>query len=152
MEQRVYREYQLKFYLNASHYIIIDGDRQQTHPHTWEFSLTIRIGRSTFKAFHTFETEIEQILAPFQKRILNEVEPFDQIVPTLENMVDWFAQEFRRVVSEIGGRLVRLEASETPTRSYILELDRLEKDEPDTASEEQMIDEIVDSVLSEILR
>ena len=37
MATRLYREYKFKFYLNANHYIIINGKNGQTHPHTWEF-------------------------------------------------------------------------------------------------------------------
>lgn len=42
MAVRLYREYRLKFYLNAKHYIIINGHKGETHPHTWEFTLSIR--------------------------------------------------------------------------------------------------------------
>ena len=45
MAVRLYREYRLKFYLNAKHYIIINGHKGETHPHTWEFTLSIRYGR-----------------------------------------------------------------------------------------------------------
>ena len=37
------REYKFKFYLNANHYIIIDGKEGEQHPHTWEFMVHIRM-------------------------------------------------------------------------------------------------------------
>ena len=51
----IYREYRLKFYLNARHYIIIGGNKGEVHPHTWEFTLHIRFGRGDFTEFNTFE-------------------------------------------------------------------------------------------------
>ena len=40
-KQKMYREYRLKSYLNMSHYIIIDGRQGLSHPHTWEFVVTM---------------------------------------------------------------------------------------------------------------
>lgn len=144
---RLYHEYELKFYLNARHYIIIDGRRGDVHPHTWEFSMCIRIGRDAFTPFMVFEKKVNALLEPYQNRLLNEVEPFDQILPTLENMVDYFAQQARDELWRIGGELIRVEASETPTRSYILELQ--EGQEPEREAE--ILPKLVDSVLEDIL-
>jgi 6-pyruvoyltetrahydropterin/6-carboxytetrahydropterin synthase len=147
MATRIYREYQLKFYLNARHYIVMDGTRGDIHPHTWEFSLNIRMGRGTFTAFHTFETAINACLQPYQNRILNEVEPFGEIVPTVENMIDYFAEQFRTIIRDIGGKLTLMSVSETPSRSYILDLSDIE----DRQIDENMLSEVVDSVLDDLL-
>lgn len=149
MGMRLYREYQLKFYLNARHYIIINGSQGDTHPHTWEFSLNIRIGRDSFTQFNTFERGINAFLARYQNQLLNEVAPFDGILPTVENMTDYFSQEFYRIIHDVGGDLRRIEASETPTRSYILNLEagaEADREEPD------MLSDLVDSVLEDILQ
>lgn len=152
MEIELYREYRIKFYLNARHYIIINGKRGEVHPHTWEFALNIKFGRSSFVEFNVFEKGISQYLAPYQNQIMNEVEPFDAILPTLENMVDFFAEEFYRIIHEIGGILIRIEASETPTRSYILNISEsptvIEQNEK---IEKQVMADVVDAVLDEIV-
>ena len=51
MAVKLYREYRIKFYLNMRHYIIIDGKKGEIHPHTWEFALDIKFGRSSFVEF-----------------------------------------------------------------------------------------------------
>ena len=66
----------------------------------------------------------------------------------MENMVDYFAGEFDRIIHEIGGSLRRVEASETPSRSYILNL-RQETEDEDT--ELNNMSELVDSILDNIL-
>ena len=43
MAVNMYREYRLKFYLNMRHYIIINEVKGETHPHTWEFALDIKL-------------------------------------------------------------------------------------------------------------
>ena len=54
MATRLYREYKFKFYLNANHYIIINGKNGQTHPHTWEFVFYIMKSEGEFVLFNKF--------------------------------------------------------------------------------------------------
>ena len=35
------RYYRIKAYLNASHFVVFDGKKGDTHPHTWEFVATV---------------------------------------------------------------------------------------------------------------
>ena len=118
--EKLYREYRLKSYLNMNHYIIINGRQGQTHPHTWEFVITIVVAGDQFVEFRKFEMLIEQYLEKYQNQILNTIEPFDVVVPTNENVTDQFNDDLRELLRENGGELVSLEGSETPTRSYIV--------------------------------
>lgn len=153
MAINMYREYLIKFYLNARHYIIINGNKGAVHPHTWEFSLTIRFGRSGFVEFRTFEKGIENYLAKFQNKVMNEEAPFDTILPTLENMTDYFAEPFCKIIHDIGGILVKLEASETPTRSYILHLPEEGVDgAPNADVEDEVVSDVMDAILNDIVR
>lgn len=150
---RLYREYRLKFYLNARHYIIINGQKGEVHPHTWEFTLNIRYGRSSFVEFTTFEKGISDYMGRFQNRIMNELQPFDAILPTLENMTDYFANEFHRIIGGMGGILVQVEASETPTRSYILTIPEEEAalTGGTSGAKEDVLSDVIDEVLNSIV-
>ena len=124
MNHKVFAQYQFKYYLNGSHYIFIDGRQGQAHPHTWEYILTILIYKDSFLEFNVFEKAIERFFSAYQGQTLNEVKPFDVIMPTLENMVDYFGEQLREVIRETGGELIRIEGSETPTRSYVISFER----------------------------
>lgn len=153
MQIKLYHEYRLKFYLNARHYIIINGNRGDTHPHTWEFAINIQFARSSFVEFNTFEEGIKDFLEKYQNKVLNDEEPFITILPTLENMTDYFAKEFFQIIYEIGGTLIRIEASETPTRSYIVNLlSEEEKDMLWEQSEKQEWSKVIDSVIDDIIQ
>lgn len=146
-EIRLYREYRLKFYLNARHYIIINGEKGEVHPHTWEFALRIKFGNEGFVQFGTFEKGVENYLAKFQNQVMNELQPFDTIMPTLENIADYFSGQFYDIIKNIGGKLVMIEASETPTRSYILNLEEDENigiDGFDNSKYDVIIDKVLD--------
>ncbi len=152
MDIKIFREYRLKFYLNARHYIIIGDKRGETHPHTWEFALTILIRRKEFVQFNIFETKINEYFEQYQDKILNDIEPFDSILPTLENMVDYFTEKFRGIIKGIGGELICVEGSEGPSRSYILDL-RGENESIESVDQQtdSILSEIIDNILDDII-
>ena len=71
------REYKFKFYLNANHYIIIDGKEGEQHPHTWEFMVHIRMNGQKFVQFDAYEKAIDEYFNQYQNHLINEIEPFD---------------------------------------------------------------------------
>lgn len=149
MKVKIYREYRLKFYLNARHYIIINSNKGDVHPHTWEFALTIQVARDSFVEFTAFEERITEYLSGYQNKVLNDEEPFDVILPTIENMTDYFSKDFYEIIKGMGGILLQVEASETPTRSYIVRLS--EADTKDTIADKESWSRMMDTVLDEIL-
>ena len=150
MAVKLYREYRLKFYLNARHFIVIVVKKGEVHPHTWELALTIRIGRGSFTQFNTFERRINEYLMPYQNKVLNHCKPFDAILPTLENIADYFSQEFLDLIAEVGGDLTCVEVSETPTRSYILDLEHTHQARSKELEEKMLLD-MIDTVLDSLL-
>ncbi|MCR4584540.1 MAG: 6-carboxytetrahydropterin synthase [Lachnospiraceae bacterium] len=151
IENRLFQEYRLKFYLNGNHWVIFNNKRGETHPHTWEFTLNILIGRESFVEFNIYEKAIEAFFRPYQNRVLNDVDPFDAIAPTLENMVEFFGNGIQELVKKIGGRLLSIEGSETPTRSYIINFnDAFDSFHLEEYTEEVMHN-VIDAVLDDIL-
>ncbi len=114
-------QYVCKFYLNASHFIYINERKGEPHSHCFEFVIDIGTkSKASFVSFTEIEHSIENVLAPYQEQLLNEVEPFNVINPTLENIAENFKNVFINVLQEKGWVLLTLEVSETPTRSYII--------------------------------
>ncbi len=120
MEDKLLRKYVFKFYLNGKHSIVIDGKPGEGHPHTWEITLNVVMRKSQFVQFDVYEKVVNDFFSRYQNRMLNEVAPFDLIVPTLESMVEYFGQELRKLLRNAGGELEQIEGSETPTRSYVI--------------------------------
>ena len=145
MATRLYREYKFKFYLNANHYIIINGKNGQTHPHTWEFVFYIMKSEGEFVLFNKFEKAIEEYLEKFQGRVMNEIPPFDTMVPTLENISDYFCDEIRSIITKLGGELAFME-------SYIIDLrDGLDFKENMSKLTEKQVDEVMENIIDNIL-
>ena len=147
----IYREYRLKSYLNMNHYIIFNGKPGQVHPHTWEFVTVIIMPGDEFVEFSVFEKAVDRFLSTYQNRIMNEVAPFDVTMPTVENVTDYFAGELDTIISDLGGCLISLEGSETPTRGYIVSLGQ-QQNVVDRIDEikEKYVDNMVERVVSDI--
>ena len=112
------RYYRIKAYLNASHFVVFDGKKGDTHPHTWEFVATVYTTGNNIIKFTEPEKMIMKVFEPYQNQVMNEVEPFNVIIPSLENMTEFFAKQIAEAVKPIEYHLRRFEGSETPVRTY----------------------------------
>lgn len=150
-----YDKYKFKFYLNASHSIYIGGVLGERHPHTWEFSLDVMQVLEGFVQFNNIEKEYEKVLAKYQDQYLNMIEPFNTINPTLEKICEYFKDRLKQLSNDMGLILMSIEISETPSRSYIIDLiDEVDFTELESSNEEKEnsnLDKIVDEVLDNIL-
>ena len=146
----IYSQYKFKFYLNASHSIYINGNLGQSHPHTWEISLNVLKVKEKFIQFHEVENAIEAYLDKYQNTFINNIEPFNEINPTLENICKYFKGTLRDLLKKKGWVLMTIEISETPSRSYIIDLiDEVELngDSDGEASSTSAADEILNIML-----
>ena len=112
------RYYRIKAYLNANHFVVFDGNKGKTHPHTWEFVATVYTTGSNIIKFTEPEKMIMKVFEPYQNQVMNEIEPFNAIIPSLENMTEFFAKQIAETVKPIEYHLRRFEGSETPVRTY----------------------------------
>ena len=142
-----YRQYRFKFYLNASHAIYIDGNIGERHPHTWEIALTVLKFRESFVEFGLLEKKIEQFMSVYQDSFLNNVEPFDRINPTLENCCEYYKDKLKELLNGEGWLLLKIEMSETPTRTYVINL----LDETKIEAKEQSVETVADMMLEDIM-
>lgn len=143
-----YSQYKFKFYLNASHIIYINGSMGERHPHTWEITIHVLKEREEFIEFSTLEKKIEDWMKQYQDKLLNEVTPFDKVNPTMENCCDYFKEELKKILVSIGWILLTIEMSETPTRSYVINL----FDTDDQIEPEDNSDTIAGNLLNDILK
>lgn len=111
--------YQYKFYLDANHYVTFDGRAGELHPHTWEISVVIELVGDNVIPFYKIENMIKDLLEKYQNTKMNDVEPFTEVNPTLENIGDYFTEMISEAVTEKGWELRNFTISETPSRSYI---------------------------------
>lgn len=117
-------QYRYKFYLNANHYVVINDKRGDPHSHCFEIVAEVAsIEGDKTTAFNNIERKVDEILKPYQNKLLNDIEPFDEVIPTLENICRYFKYEISKMLAEISWVLLSIEVSETPSRSFMLTID-----------------------------
>ena len=112
--------YRFKFYFNASHAIYLSGEVGQSHSHTWEVILNVMQVQDNFVLFDEVEKMCEEFLVRYQDVYINTVKPFTTINPTLENLCAYFKEKLQEMLHEKGWLLLSIELSETPSRSYVI--------------------------------
>lgn len=152
MDNNIFCEYRFKFYLNASHSIFINGSQGQIHPHTWEITLDILAARRGFIEFNVYEKTLTDYFAKYQNQTLNDIPPFDALIPTLETMAEYFGNEIRELLRGMGCELMKIEVSEAPTRCYIISYEKTDEyiRNVEKSSKEAM-SRIIDIILDDIL-
>lgn len=114
------RGYKFKFYLNARHMMKINNMESKIHPHTWELVMYIDKKSDIFIPFTDIENYIQKILSVYEGKFINEIPPFDTIVPSMENMCEVFSLKLRELLDNQGWEFERLEISENPSRTYFV--------------------------------
>lgn len=134
-----FEQYEFKFYLNANHAIQINGKLGQIHPHTWEISIVAVKLSDNFVMFGQVENLIDKMIDRYQDKLLNEIQPFDTINPTLENICEVFKDKIRTMLVDSGWELLQIEVSETPARSYVINLSDDEDKKPVVVDSPKMV-------------
>lgn len=140
-----YKQYKFKFYLNASHSVVFNGIFGENHPNTWEITVITLKMKDNFLEFKILENKINDFLNPFQDSVLNYLKPFDTINPSMENICEYFKENIEKIMSEEGWLLLSIELSESPTRSYVINV--LEDEE---ISEKNSMEFLADNILNKI--
>ena len=108
---------------NATHAIVIDGQREPVHGHDWIVEATIAgptlDAQGLLCDFHAVETALDRITAPWHHGDLNRSDAFRQrnIEPTAENVALVVAEELIRALENDlapGARVARVRVTEAP--------------------------------------
>lgn len=113
--------YRFKFYLNARHSVVFNGKASNIHPHTWEVAVFLGSEVSDMVNFTEFEKALEEYFYKYEGKYLNEHKPFNNINPTMENIGKVLFDDIKYLIESRNLDFKRLEISENPTRTYIIE-------------------------------
>ncbi len=120
----MFEGFKLKYRLNAKH--SLSSDAKNIHPHTFEISLLIEQLQLEIEIdlYSSIDRIVEDFLLLYQNQYLNDIPPFNQLEPSIENMGNIFYEELKVILNNKQLNLIQLEISETPLRVYLVS-DRL---------------------------
>ncbi|MFC6314790.1 6-carboxytetrahydropterin synthase [Lapidilactobacillus achengensis] len=113
--------YKIKSYVNASHAIRWATGSGQKHTHTWEIVCELHT-TDKMVAFYDIEKILHQALDQLSGKFLNDLPEFATVNPTVENVTEFLFGKLDRVLRENGAKLLRIEVSDSPTRSYCIDV------------------------------
>lgn len=118
-----FKAYKLSYYLNAQH--SLDHLKSSIHSHTFYVSMYIEdITKKGLINFQNVEQIIKHYFNQYSGKYLNEITPFDQLRPTIENLGAVFYEDLKVLLAEQGHDLIQIDISENPLRVYSIS-DRL---------------------------
>lgn len=112
-------QYQLTFFINATHTVTLSGKRSSHHPHTFEIVCFVKA--SQLIEFEKLENNINQVLNQLNNQDLNQLQPFKAQVPTLENITRFLYKVITINLRSLGCQLNKIRVAESPTRAFIVE-------------------------------
>lgn len=115
--------YRFKFYINAKHSVNFGDTVSPIHPHTWETVIYLKVKETAFINFTKFEKELEKYFETYEGQYLNTLEAFKEHHPTMEYIGLVFYHDLLALLKGEDISLHRIEISENPTRTYIIEDD-----------------------------
>ncbi|MGL4772353.1 MAG: 6-carboxytetrahydropterin synthase [Clostridium sp.] len=113
--------YKFKFYINAKHSVDFGGGRSNIHPHTWETVVSLGSSSENELNFSMIEKELQNYFDKFEGIYLNDLNYFKNQEPTMENLGKIFYYHLQTLFFKLKLNLIKLEISENPTRTYVIE-------------------------------
>ena len=116
-------EYEIRVsaHFDAAHWLRdYEGPCTRMHGHTWEVEAAVTgtaLGPGQLLLdFQHLKRALEEVIAPFDHRCLNEVEPFSELSPTSENLARFIFASLRGRLGGLppGVRLSWVGVSESP--------------------------------------
>lgn len=112
--------YRYKFNINISHSIEMTLEKKHIHSHDISITVFVVDNEQEFILYDDTEATIKLYLDLYNKKYINDIKPFDKVMPTIENMGNEFYRNLKIILGENNYILTRLEISEIPTRTYIV--------------------------------
>lgn len=113
--------YKFKFYLNGRHSTIIGGKEQPMHPHTWELVLSVKSKSRELIKFKEFEQNVRNYLLEFEEKTFNSLDKFKESSCSTECVGIIIFKELKGYLDDKNILLEKIEISENPTRTFIIE-------------------------------
>lgn len=107
-------------FFNARHYLIIDGTPGPIEMRSWRVEMSL-VGdhfddKGTLVGFDAAEASLKQILAGYNNRMLNDIEPYSELPPTPENIARTLYGQIKAGIANKPLRLKSLKVWATPTQ------------------------------------
>lgn len=112
-----FKAYILHYYLNAQH--SIDNLKEHAHSHTFSIGLYLEDKiEGRLLDINRINQIINNYFDPYRGTFLNDKTAFQDLIPTIEHIGDFFYEELKLILMELSYDLIQLDISENPLQIY----------------------------------
>ncbi|WP_125763734.1 MULTISPECIES: 6-carboxytetrahydropterin synthase [Levilactobacillus] len=115
------RSYKIKSYVNASHAVRWKSGTGKKHNHTWEIVCELHVFEGMV-SFFDIEKSLGKAIDALSGQYLNDLPEFKVINPTVENVTEYLFNEIDGILRQNNAVLLRIEVSDSPTRSFCIDV------------------------------
>ena len=113
--------YQLTFFLNATHSVKLQQKLFSEHPHTYEIKCWVVTKSQDWS--EEISKKIQEIIDRLDNHFLNQLDDFNKLNPTLENLTKYLFKEISHQLNEEEYRLTKIKVADSPLRFYFINAD-----------------------------
>jgi 6-pyruvoyl-tetrahydropterin synthase len=114
-------------FFNARHYVLVDGQPGPVEMRSWRVEASLAGDQfddnGALAGFDAVQLTVKQLLAGYNNKLLNNIQPFDHLSPTLENVARILYHQVKASIADQPLRLNSLKVWATPTQ-YALYFER----------------------------
>jgi len=116
-------ELTVKGHFDAAHHLYgYPGECRELHGHTWDVEVTVGgtelDGIGIVYDFKSLKADLGSVLETYDHTLINDVEPFDKISPTAENLARVICERLQEVV-DARVRVVEVAVWESPIAKLV---------------------------------
>ncbi len=116
-------ELTVKGHFDAAHHLYgYPGECRHLHGHTWDVEVTVAgedlDGIGIVYDFKSLKADLATVLERYDHVLINEVEPFDTISPTAENLARVICEQLQQVV-DVRVRVSEVAVWESPIAKLV---------------------------------
>jgi len=109
----------VKDHFDAAHNLYdYPGECQHLHGHTWDIEVTVESSQlcelGMVYDFALLKKDLKQVLARYDHKHLNQIEPFDKISPTAENLARVIFESLTELIVAEGVVVTEVAVWESP--------------------------------------
>ena len=105
------------FHFNASHNAN-PADASKKHVHTFLVIACIEITQMDLERQNECGKAIDEYLAQYKGKCLNELDKFRDVIPTIEGICEVFFSDIKKIVEYYGAKLLNLEVGDSPVAMF----------------------------------
>lgn len=111
--------YRWHFHFNAMHNITPD-DEEAKHPHSFLVILCMEIAEVNLVEQKQCEKDVRKYIDQYVGKYLNEMNEFQNQVPTIEVICEKMYYDIEKIVEKSGMKLIQIEVGDSPVKLFAM--------------------------------